>query len=181
MSRYADTLASVKSKLAEANARLAEMQETGYGKLSVIDYSLAKQAKITGRNKNIKAFGLGNARTLKKMENLEHQLDLFLSSRWTTPEGREKIRIKAAAGLYKTGKSADSRGVAELTRKQALEAVDFFSTDAYAKALAANAVSSTQLISLVADGYQEGDIEQALLNAVKNKTGILEEIAKLME
>lgn len=180
MSKYNDTLASVKAKLAEANSRLAEMQETGYGKLSVINYSLAKQAKITGRNKSLQSFGIGNARTIKKMEDLEHQLDLFLNSRWTTPEGREKIRIKAAASLYDTGNSADSRGVAKLTRKQALEAIDFFSTDAYAKALAANAVSSTQLISLISEGNSDADIEQALLNAVKNKTGVLEELAKII-
>lgn len=168
MSKYNELLADVKAKISEANSVLRELDDTGYGKLTVINYALKKQSKITGRKSSLRRFAIGSARDINKLEQLSHQLDLFLNSPWVSPEGREEIRLKAAKSLYARSKSADKLGVPEtLTEEEALRAVDLFSTTAYSAAVEAGMVSSDELLDMIDIGYSDAEIEDALRKAAE--------------
>lgn len=180
MSYKQDLLRAVKANITTANAILHDLDDTGYGKLSVINYSLTKQAKITGRNKNIRSFAIGKANTIKKLEQLNRQLNIFINSNWVTPEGREEIAARAANTLYNRSKSPDRMGIpGDMTIEQAIRAVDLFATTAYASGLEAGVLSSLELLDLIDMGYDNGQIERAMDYAYENGESIYQSLSEV--
>jgi hypothetical protein len=153
------------TKIKRANARLAYMRKKGYDNLSVVPLALREHGKITGADKPSN-FKMGRKTSVKKLEQIDRQIDKFLNSKWTTSKGRSEILEKRLDAFTRNAKQSDKDRVYNMSRKQALTLFDTFATDVYEKAASLGMLDSRQLVDIIKSTNASADkIEKALTDA----------------
>lgn len=164
---YRENKKMLSERIKMANEILDEMREDGYGDLSIIQTALKKFENITGTSTDrftLKRGALSNEKTIQAIMTLNK----FLSSKWTTSQGRQEILEKRINAFTMP---AESGGQHNLTKQQTLKLFDVFASKTYHKLKAKYDLDSDQIIDIVRNrgNVSATDLIKAMQNASKSK------------